>query len=883
MYYTELLALVTLLAAGLCANAITRRNRDTRIQDEGQNAMRGSRTEAVPACRTASPAEGDNAGQRHGSRIAGQEAAHSTREVVSMFDAMTGRPLAAEPIRVPLTRAANQDSGLGLLARILPSGTHQRRLVLWSTVHGAAAALGGVLLWRELPGYILVPWLMFMVLAASLFLLRGMSRSRITGDQTHISMLMTGMVMLFGFAWIAGTVMAAPLLDAGVRPFVVLALALIAALTTPLLTASVLAPRVNALLLAVPGAAIAMITPDAATFAAAFTTAWVAFISWAGTTWPRSVQPGTDSIHTPALAIGDAAAVAGADTASVPDLPDLTLAALADAIVTTDAMGRVTSINPSAEAMTGWPASEALGMAATDVIVLRPIDDAIDPVHPFERAMRTDHTVVCDAATILVRRDGSECSIDYNCTPLRTADGRASGAAISMRDVSETRDMHDKLSWAASHDPLTGLINRREFEARLAVLHAAAESEGAQHALCFIDLDHFKSLNDTCGHLAGDDFLRGLAEALRGRVRGADTVARLGGDEFAVLLHSCPIDMAERIAENLRRAVSDYCATWKEHTPTLGASIGVVAINRDSGSLADILAVADLACYNAKSEGRNRVSVFRSNEDLLSRWQGETRWLQSIHSALEENRFELHWQPLTALGDEGASGACELFVYMRDSDDALHSAADFLPTAQRYHLTPAIDFWMMTMVAQALRAHHPVLAGMDTICMSLSSQSVIDDRFERELMQLLSDPQIPLSKLCLQMSESSFATHPARLRQLSAQLRGRGCRIALTDCGTGDGSLSQLRKIEVDFLRISPEFTRELIDRPLDRELVLSLHRIARGMGARTIADQIDTEAVVDTLRNIGIDYAQGNALQAAMPLELNRASTIIPASTQVA
>lgn len=796
-----------------------------------------------------------------------------------MFDAMTGRPPAAEDARLFPARAASEDPGSGLLARMLPANTHKRRLVLWSVVHAAAAALGGALLWRQLPEYILIPWLMFMLLASSLFLMRGMSRARVTSDATHLSALMIVVVMVFGFAWIAGTLMAAPLLDAAARPVMVLALALLAALTTPLLGTSVLAPRLNALLLAVPGAVVAMITPDAATFAAAVCTSWVAFLSWAATAWPGPSEPGPPGVPLEADA-APAAAVRGGVSAT--DLARLAVAALPDAIVTTGADGRITSVNPAAEAMTGWAAREALGKAAAEVLVLRPVGDGLEHVHPVERAMRTAHTIVCDTATMLVRRDASECSVDYNCTPLR-ADGRPVGIVVSMRDVSETRDMHDKLSWAASHDPLTGLINRREFEARLAVLHASAESDGAQHALCFIDLDHFKSLNDSCGHLAGDDFLRGLAEALRGRVRGADTVARLGGDEFAVLLHGCPIEMAERIAENLRRTVSDYCATWKEHTPTLGASIGVVGITRSSGSLSDILAVADLACYNAKSEGRNRVSVFRSNEDLLSRWQGETRWLQSIHSALEENRFELYWQPLLALGGEGAGGACEISLCMRDNDNALHITADFLPTAKRYHLTPAIDFWVLSTVTQALRARHPVLSAMDTICMSLSSQSVIDDRFERELTQLLADPRIPAAKLCVQIHESAFSSHPARLRQLTAQLRARGCRVALMDCGSGEGSLSQLRKVDVDFLRLPAEFTRDLIDRPLDRELVLSLHRIARGMGARTIAGHVETTAVVEALRGMGIDYAQGSVLGPAAPLELQRTSTVTATKTQVA
>lgn len=285
----------------------------------------------------------------------------------------------------------------------------------------------------------------------------------------------------------------------------------------------------------------------------------------------------------------------------------------------------------------------------------------------------------------------------------------------------------------------------------------------------------------------------------------------------------------------------------------------------------------------AKSEGRNRVSVFRSNEDLLSRWQGETRWLQSIHSALEEDRFELYWQPLLALGGEDAGGACEISLCMRDSDNALHTTADFLPTAHRYHLTPAIDFWVLSTVTQALRAGHPVLSAMDTICMSLSSQSVIDDRFERELARLLADPRIPAAKLCVQIHESSFFSHPARLRQLTAQLRARGCRVVLTDCGSGEGSLSQLRRVDVDFLRFPAEFTRDLIDRPLDRELVLSLHRIARGMGARTIAGDIETTAVLEALRGMGIDYAQGSVLGPAAPLELQRTSTVGASGTQVA
>jgi diguanylate cyclase (GGDEF)-like protein/PAS domain S-box-containing protein len=558
-----------------------------------------------------------------------------------------------------------------------------------------------------------------------------------------------------------------------------------------------------------------------------------------------------------------------------------TLQSLNEAVVTTDTHGRIDYLNPAAEVLTGWSAGMAMGQEAVKVIAMVSGGKQGDTVSPIEQSLLTERTVIGEHDTTLIRRDGSHCEIDYTCAPVRDAGGRFSGLVLSMRDVSETRDMQARLSWAATHDGLTGLINRREFEARLSKLHTAAVADGTSHALCFIDLDHFKTLNDTCGHLAGDDFLKGLAETLRGRIRGADTLARLGGDEFAVLLYSCPLDVAARIAENLRRAVADYCAGWKDHTPLLGASIGVVTITDACKNLNDILATADLACYAAKSEGRNRVNVFRGNAEMLERWQGEVRWLQIIQTALEENRFVLHWQPIRTLADGTQDKMCELFVHLRDADSTLHAPADFLPTAQRYHLMPAIDFWVVSVVANALRTWHAVLSPMDFIGINLSTQSVTDERFEVELMDVLSDSAIPAYKLCFQISEAAFMSHPARIRHLTARLKARGCRLAVDECGVGVGSFNHLRSQEVDYLKIHDEFTRELAVSAVDREVVLALHRIVHCMGGRTIAERVADEAVLKQLAELGIDYAQGFAV--ARPEALEIGATPAVGATQVA
>lgn len=429
-------------------------------------------------------------------------------------------------------------------------------------------------------------------------------------------------------------------------------------------------------------------------------------------------------------------------------------------------------------------------------------------------------------------------------------------------------DATQRLSHQASHDALTGLINRREFEARLERALASARQHGQVHTLCYLDLDQFKVVNDACGHVAGDELLRQLSNLLQARLRESDTLARLGGDEFGVLLENCDLAAAEPVAEALRQTVKDYRFLWQDRAFGVGVSIGMVEINRDSGHLASLLSAADAACYAAKDRGRNRVHVYQEQDGEVQRRRGEMQWATRIGQAMEENRFRLYRQPIIpADPDRGLEPHHEILLRMLSDDGELVLPMAFIPAAERYNLMPAIDRWVLSKVFSLFHQCFGSEAGGPVCTVNLSGHSLCDESFLAFVHRQFELNQVPHRRICFEITETAAITNLREAVHFIEAMKARGCTFSLDDFGSGLSSFNYLKNLPVDYIKIDGAFVRDMDADPMDHAMVEAIHRIGRVMGLGTIAESVESEAILERLRGIGVDYVQGEWLAAPVPL----------------
>ncbi|HDJ86086.1 MAG TPA: EAL domain-containing protein [Chromatiales bacterium] len=426
-----------------------------------------------------------------------------------------------------------------------------------------------------------------------------------------------------------------------------------------------------------------------------------------------------------------------------------------------------------------------------------------------------------------------------------------------FHDVTYARRLERELSYHASHDALTGLCNRRQFELVLEQALQDAVSGGREHALCYLDLDQFKVVNDTCGHGAGDELLRQLAARLSTKVRESDMLARLGGDEFGVLLYGCTPRRAYAIAEELRNVIREFRFSRREHRFQVGASIGVVAINSGSGSVAELLSAADVACYAAKERGRNRVHVYQTDDHELQERRGEMRLVSRINRALQEGRFRLFVQDTAGLSDDARPGYRELLVRLVDRDGGLLLPMSFIPAAERYGLMPSVDRWVVAnacrlLVEESARDSEGIWA------INLSGQSVCDEAFLEYVMHTVRESGVAPQRLCFEITETATITNLGHATRFMNVMHGMGCRFALDDFGSGLSSFCYLKQLPVDYLKIDGAFVRDMAEDPIDYAMVEAINRIGHVMGIRTIAEFVEDEAALNALRGLGVDYAQG-------------------------
>jgi diguanylate cyclase (GGDEF)-like protein/PAS domain S-box-containing protein len=557
----------------------------------------------------------------------------------------------------------------------------------------------------------------------------------------------------------------------------------------------------------------------------------------------------------------------------------VTLHSIGDAVITTDDQAVVNYLNPVAEALTGWSTAEATGQPLGKVFrifnefTLQPADS------PVEICLQEGRTVDLTNHTVLISRDGSTRAIEDSAAPIRDREGRTLGAVLVFHDVSRTRQMARQLSWQATHDTLTGLYNRYEFEMRLTEALAHVRERPGHHAVLYMDLDQFKVVNDTCGHSAGDELLKQLAYLLMSKVRDSDTLARLGGDEFGVLLENCPLEKAQEIAHALRQTVRAFRFTWKGNTFQVGISIGLVMIEDDSMELSEILSAADMACYAAKDRGRDRIHVYHAEDaDLLQR-QGDMRAIARITDALGQGRFRLYSQRIMPTGATSASGPsgehAEILLRMVDDNGELIPPGAFIPAAERYDLMPAIDRWVISTFFERHGARiqeQSEAGGTDATpaclyAINVSGASLNSDTFLAFVIDQMEAHRIPPAAICFEITETAAIANLTRALHFMHELRKRGCRFSLDDFGTGVSSFGYLKNLPVDYLKIDGSLVKDIVADPIDRAMVDAINRIGQVMGIQTVAEFVEDDETLCRLRELGVDYAQGFGIDEPKPL----------------
>ena len=546
-----------------------------------------------------------------------------------------------------------------------------------------------------------------------------------------------------------------------------------------------------------------------------------------------------------------------------------TLESIAEGVITTDNDGRIDYMNQSAETLIGTNRDDAAGHRIGELFAL--VDDADrrplgDPV---ERCLAMRRRVNMGRRAVMVSSDGEqEHSIEITASPIRGPGSSISGTVVVFHDVGEIRGLTRKMSYQATHDPLTGLINRREFEHRLDEAMDSAHSEEAVHMLFYMDLDRFKAVNDSCGHLAGDNMLREVASLIKEQVRDSDFVGRLGGDEFGSLLIGCPIEKARQIATDICNAVADYRFVWKDKIFNIGISIGLVEISHVSGSLQDVMSAADSACYVAKQEGRGKVHVYSARDEAIARERGDIQWLRQLQAALHEDKFELAVQPIIAMSGGVESGpAVEVLIRLPDSQGRTANTAEFLRPAERYQLMPQIDRWVINATLMAITGGEIKLTSGRSCAINLSGQTLGDESFLSFVVEALDRTGIAPTAICFEITETAILSNVQHAQRFIEVLHGIGCEFSLDDFGSGLGSFSSLKHLPIDYLKIDGTYTRNLRSDEVNQEMVTAMIKLARTMQFRIVAEEVEHQEDFDWLREVGVDFVQGYFIEAPVPL----------------
>ncbi|OUR63986.1 hypothetical protein A9Q79_09570 [Methylophaga sp. 42_25_T18] len=455
--------------------------------------------------------------------------------------------------------------------------------------------------------------------------------------------------------------------------------------------------------------------------------------------------------------------------------------------------------------------------------------------------------------------------LEYEISQRKIAEARIQ----QLNDVLEqkVKDRSLQLIYQANHDDLTGLINRREFERRAEWLLATMKHGSADHTLCYLDLDQFKVVNDSYGHVAGDELLRQVTSVLKASMRQRDTLARLGGDEFGMLMENTSLNDSFQIATSIQKAIQNHQFSWGEHNLKISVSMGLVPMQITTVNLAELLSAADVACYMAKDKGRNRIQVHHPENEELSKRHGEMLWITRINQALENNQFCLYAQEITPL-KAGGKLHYEFLIRLRGDKGNIIAPDAFLPAAERYDLMPKIDHWVIDTSLELLKKSPLFLQSVGYCSINLSGQSLADEDFQDSVIHQLMSCELPLDKICFEITETAAIRNLSMALKFISVLKGLGCHFALDDFGSGLSSFAYLKNLPVDYLKIDGIFVKDMDNEPIDYSMVKSINDIGHVMGMKTIAEYVENDKIKKMLTVIGVDYGQGYGISKPQPLD---------------
>ena len=551
------------------------------------------------------------------------------------------------------------------------------------------------------------------------------------------------------------------------------------------------------------------------------------------------------------------------------EMAEVTLHSITDSVLTVDRNGIVTFVNPAAEKLLESTLDELVGNSFSKVFSI--VDSTFESldIDPVSECFEKGEIINFPEQSSLLNKNAALIAVEATVAPMKNVSGDLLGAVIVIQDVSHTRKLTHQLSYQASHDALTGLYNRRKFETHLQESLINAVHDDRQHVLLYLDLDQFKIVNDTCGHIAGDELLQQLPLLFHKVLRSGDIIARLGGDEFGILLENCSLDKSVVIADKIRQQIKDFRFVWEDKTFEIGVSVGVVAINSDNTDMTHILGCADIACYAAKDAGRNRVHVYEESDVEVSRRHGEMHWTARITKAFEEDRFCLYRQNIVNI-ETGDIDHVEVLLRMIGEDGSIILPGAFLPAAERFNLMVSIDRWVISHVFNLMSdccAANKKDIILDKVAVNLSGDSLSDDSLLEFIYAEKEKYNISLARVCFEITETVAISNLSYAVMFINELKLHGCKFALDDFGSGLSSFTYLKSLPVDYLKIDGSFVRDITRDEIDRAMVKSIQQVAEAMCLKTIAEWVEDEETLNILKDLGVDFAQGYYLMSPEPI----------------
>ena len=531
-------------------------------------------------------------------------------------------------------------------------------------------------------------------------------------------------------------------------------------------------------------------------------------------------------------------------------------------VIITNIEGFIEYVNQKFTEITGYQPSEAVGKS---YFSLFSNDTTAELDIEIQKSLKAGSSWLGEKLNR--KKNGDLYWSKEHISPILNGFGKATHFVAMQEDVTEVHDITEKISYQASHDMLTGLLNRHKFEQIITELVETAKEHDEEHVLCILDLDQFKIVNDTCGHVVGDELLRQISSTILVHLSRNDNFARIGGDEFAIVLRHYNLEAAKRIAQDLIILVEGFRFRWEKHIFTVGISIGITVINSKTVSSIDTIKQADSACYAAKDAGRNRIHVYHDEDDRRVQRKGDTYWVTQINEAWEHDRFVLYAQPIVSiLTDDKLS--YEVLVRMKRANGELVAPGLFLPPAERFNLSHRIDQWVIGSTFKWLNAHRDEVDHIDHISINLSGQTLCNEVMLKYIQNSLDRCAVESSKISFEITETAAIANLRHAQHFINTLRKYGCKFALDDFGSGLSSFAYLKNLQVDILKIDGMFVKDIIDDPIDEAMVRSINDVGHVIGMKTIAEFVENDEIKQRLIKIGVDYGQGYGLGKPTPID---------------